>query len=277
MTTYAEDAKNVATMSKEVEIVSWNLLDHLNDPLVQHEIINGEPDLGIFPEATAEDVPLEKSTLVTFRNAGYNVFEQKYDDTDGRADRHRLVAIAKPEHIADVSSVSLAGRNVFLFNLANGAQFMGGHWDDRTEARRMRMTTEALQWLGRDAIVAGDLNAMHRRGVTTSLLRAARPVANMLPASDPVPGQKTPRLQRAGSVGQRLTQMASGTTLRAFTNAGFQDADPRKQPTMKKGPIAVQLDHILYRGNVSVVHPTEASDSQGLSDHLKIQARLRIR
>lgn len=63
--------------------------------------------------------------------------------------------------------------------------------------------------------------------------------------------------------------MAIGTTLERFENAGFNDADPSRQPT--KGPF--NIDHIVYRGLAVVAQSTHSKNF--LSDHCGVSARFR--
>jgi hypothetical protein len=63
--------------------------------------------------------------------------------------------------------------------------------------------------------------------------------------------------------------MAIGLTMDKLEQAGFYDADPRHQPTMMLGGIAVaQLDHIMVRDiHVArfVLEPDECSDHRAAS------------
>ena len=265
-------------MSNTLEIISWNLRDGINDPLIQDEIINCEPDIAVFPEAHAEGSVLEQATKRAFADAGYAMYDRPYDDDDNRKDRHALVVVAKPELVQSVTKVHLAGRNALKLTLVGeeSTQLLGMHLDDRTEARRGRMAAAAIAGLGPNAIGVGDFNAMYRGAHLAGLLRTVRPLTHLLPSRDPVPGEKTPKLHRLGSLSQRTTGMASGQTMQVFTEAGFHDASETHEPTMKKGPLAIELDHIIYRGKVQVVRPTQVTSGQNLSDHRKLSARLRV-
>ena len=84
-------------------------------------------------------------------------------------------------------------------------------------------------------ILAGDYNAMHRKGCVAHILgsQVVRTVAARVPQ---------PRIR---SLGPRLSDMATGTTMRRFEDAGFKDADPYHQPTIKSRMPIAQIDHVL--------------------------------
>lgn len=87
------------------------------------------------------------------------------------------------------------------------------------------------------------------------------------------------KAQRAFGKVARLCEMADGATMERLQAAGFVDADAKRQPTIGKWPLALQLDHISGR-NVSLenftVHPRGVSeDSEPLSDHSPISAVVR--
>lgn len=261
-------------MDKSLDIIAWNLRDGINNPNIQDVILACQADVAIFPEARAEDESLAAETTINFHNAGYEIFDKNYNDDDGRRDRHGLVLIAKPELVHEAHTVRLAGRNAIHLTLVQGTHLMGVHLDDRGELRRRDQADIAIRTLGDTAVIAGDFNAMHGSDGIARLLRRVGPFADKLPARDPVRGEKTPKIQRLGSLAQRLVSMAIGTTLSDFESAGFRDASEDHMPTMRKGPMAVQLDHILFRGSVGVEAPTEVRDGNGLSDHKLIHARL---
>jgi endonuclease/exonuclease/phosphatase (EEP) superfamily protein YafD len=259
---------------RNLQIVSWNVLDSINDPEVHKAIIDTGLDIGVFPEAAKEDEGVNGYTSRAFANAGYNVYSQSYLDDDGRKDRHALAVVAKPELVHFVKSLQLAGRTAIRVTMPEGTEFIGTHLDDRTETRRLRQAQTIARSAGVTAIIAGDLNATYRNGFQPTLVRMTRPLAHALPARDP--GQKMSKLERIGSLSQRLTDMVSGTTMGHFSEMGFTDADPSHAATMRLGPVAVQLDHILYRGDISVVQSTIVEDAAGLSDHSRIRATLRV-
>jgi endonuclease/exonuclease/phosphatase family metal-dependent hydrolase len=266
-------------MSKNLEIVSWNLEDKLNDPHLQTSILEVEPDIAVFPEAHPENTVLDAATTARFHNAGYDVYDKDYDDDDGRKDRHSLVVIAKPELVRAADPVYLVGRHAIRLTMHDGSEFMGVHLDDRRERRRLAQAATAVRSLGETAIVAGDLNATYREGKWPRVLRALKPFTYLLPASEPDPereGSLGYKLGRPGSLAQRLTGMASGKTMESFRAANFIDADRKHVPTKTLGPIGVQIDHILYRGRVALERQTSVESVGNTSDHSRLRATLRV-
>lgn len=263
-------------MANRLEIVAWNLRDGINDPQIQDSVLVTEPDIAVFPEAHAEDGELESATLRRFNNAGYALYEHDYEDNDGRLDRHALVVAAKPELVQVAHSVRIAGRYAIRLTFHDGSQFMGVHLDDRRPERRLPQARTVTRSLGDTAIIAGDFNDMFPDVGQAPVLRLARPL-NVFPARDPEPGRQSSKLSYA----QRLNGMARGLTIRHLTDVGFVDADPDRVPTMvrKVAPklvVKAQLDHIMHRGDVSVVRPTKVEDAGGLSDHKRIRATLQV-
>lgn len=263
-------------MAHELQVVSWNIRDGIDNPEIQTALLANEPDIAVMPEAYPEGERPLADTVRRFEKAGYALTGHNNDDDDGRTDRHALAVAFKPEVVTAVRPVYAAGRTVLKLALSDGSDFVGVHLDDRSEQRRVKQAAEILRGLGACAIVAGDFNAMQRSGAAARVLRLAKPFTHLLPTRDPARGEKTPPIQRLGSLSQRLTAMAAGTTMEAFAEAGFQDADPTRLPTMRRGPLAVQLDHILYRGNVAVTSRTAVDSADGLSDHERIRATLRV-
>lgn len=275
----------ISAMNTPMEVLSWNLqqgkTDGLNNPEIRQAIFDHEPAVAVFPEALPEN-GLQEETARAVANAGYDLSWTNYDDNDGRGDRHALAVIVKPELLVAATTMRAVGRTSLLLQLTGDTSFLGVHLDDRSEVRRS-LQAERLVLINRrrdpraaalqpSAIVAGDLNAMHRKGGWAPVLRAVEPLAYLLPSKNP--DEKYTKLERLGSKSQRLTAMADGSTMDVFAAAGFTDADPHHRITMKQGPIGAQLDHIMYRGNVAVVDSTVVETMGDLSDHSLIHATL---
>lgn len=263
-------------MSKEITVVAWNLLDRINVPEVQQEIFSTGLDIGVFPEAVKEDEGTHQATIRAFAKEGYTLYQRPYDDNDGRQDRHSLIVAAKPELVHECRRARVAGRNALSLYLHGGTKFMGVHFDDRTERRRLPQARGIAQLAARSTILGGDFNALYARGLQARLFRVGAPFTRLLPSMDPAPGVKIPKLKRMGSLSQRTTGFAKGTTMQALMDAGFEDASQDGAATMVKGPLKLQLDRILYRGDVEVIEPTTVHDGGNLSDHKQIRARLLI-
>jgi len=260
-----------------VEIMAWNVLDAFSDESrgrgVLQVVQEQRPDAAVFSEAWREGKDeLLDNVLDDLGRSGYTVAHGLYEDNDGRQDRHGIMGIVRSELVADQKPqlVSLGSRNavhVPVVNPASGGEtvfdFFGVHLDDRSEQRRLAQAERliaAADFSGR-VVVGGDLNAMHRTDPRAKALRLVRPIARCMPTVDPRPDFKPPKLKRIGSLASRLTEMATGTTLGRFEEAGFEDTDARRQPT--RGPF--NIDHILIRGLVAFGQRTH--DKSPLSDH----------
>lgn len=176
------------------------------------------------------------------------------------------------------SKVKLGRRNALRLGQPGELTILGYHALDRMPggsrhahgAVRTAQARKAIDLIGDGpALVVGDLNDMHRRNTAARLIRPFGGITGMLPYGEP--GKPQSKLERVGSLSQRLWAMAGGESLDVYGEEGFHDADPGHQPTMELGPIAVQLDHILARGcgtsDFRVIPPGD------LSDHSMITAR----
>ena len=269
------------TIVSELTVYVWNVKDGLGDPTraasIAEKVAQVNPDIAIFPEGTKEhqSVMPEAARILTDVGA---LHVRPYDDIDGRRDRHSLVALARPEFGKPEIDKGL-GRSTMVFAEAEGFTVAGMHgfdrhgsWpDDPEEARKRQMRVllgrEAFR-RGGPAIIMGDLNTMHKGDPIARKLQLVKPLADRLPSQDP--GMVQTRLERLGSLAQRLCSMAAGDMLLDIRRDGFYDADSFHQPTMNQGPLAVQLDHILLReagARIFTVHPHD-----GLSDHHAISA-----
>jgi endonuclease/exonuclease/phosphatase family metal-dependent hydrolase len=273
-----------------IDVMAWNLHDAFSREegsaqAVQDQIFTIGPDIAVLPEARSEGAPLGDSVIAAFKSEGYNTYESNYEDQDSRKDRHGLIVIAKSEAVKDSRVVPLAGRNAIQLSLQNNVDFLGLHLVDRVptgdnisvggEIQRLRQTTAALKILGERAIAAGDFNAMPGSSLRARLLRVIKPLVHLLPSTEPEPEVAYDMFGRFGSLSQRLSDMATGRTLVAWDEAGFIDADQGHKPTMAKGPLGFQLDHIFARG-VLPSGNAEVRPNHGLSDHKILTATIKI-
>lgn len=201
-----------------------------------------------------------------------------YDDDDGRVDRHRLIAVAKP-NIGEPAVRSCFGRNAFIFDPDSlNVKIAGLHGYDRDYADVSLSDRLRTQQIGRaidyltpgdtQAILLGDINSMHPEVFNARLLRALTPLAMKLPSGQP--GEIQTKLMRAGSIAQRLTQMAVGGPITELESRGFRSSDPSNETTMPIGPIGIQLDHIMGRNIEMRAH--EVHNFHPLSDHYAVSA-----
>lgn len=274
-----------------VNVLSWNLQNGFSNPDInlrnlEDAIITQGPDIAVFPEARSESAQIADSTINRFEQEGYTTYDTDYSDKDLRTDKHGITVIARPELVKTMQTIRLAGRNAILLNLINETSFIGSHFVDRTvvgdgyssiggEEQRIAQANDAVAFSQDRAAIVGDLNATHKKGFTPTALRVARPFAELFPSLDPRPGFDVPKIKRLGSLAQRLSSMATGKTLQVIEAADFIDADFSTQPTMTKGPIKVQLDHIMVR-NLPIIEATTVGPQSALSDHRPISAKLEI-
>ncbi len=187
--------------------------------------------------------------------------------------------LVRPD-LGEPMGISLGRRTGMIVRPGYRGAIVGYHALDRTRggsrhthgAARADLAREVLKQIGdptTPALVVGDLNDMYPQSAAARLIRPLGPLTGLLPIGEP--GESRSNAARVGSLSQRLWAMTGGESLAVYGEAGFSDADPAHQPTMKFGPVAVQLDHILARGcetaGFSVI------PAGGLSDHDMISAR----
>lgn len=277
---------NYINMAKKLRIMAWNVQDNLNNPAVHKRVIVTSPDIAVLPEAVPQKTGLSAETRLAFYDAGYTVISHPYNDEDGRPDYHSLVVIAKQELVrgAEYKTV-FVGRTALQIVMDNGLTFTGVHLDDRSESSRFTQAHKLIHEVirkpadGTQDIIAGDFNSMHPNHGWAPMLRSARGISKLLPSKEPTDPYMSNmnRLERFGSLSQRLSQMALGKTIELFEKEGFKETSLDYRPTIAKWPIGVQIDHILYRGEgIEVVAPTLVEPHKGLSDHCSIRADLSI-
>ena len=196
---------------------------------------------------------------------------ENYGDTDGRKDRHQIAMFIKEDIPHIPATLSMTGRTALVAHLPGpGVNFLAGHLDDRHESTRQRQSEVAIEWLGPHAVAALDANAMRRRDPRAFAFRVAGPLIRHLPAVDPQPGVKQPKLERIGSLLQRSAGMADGGTVALWEQNGYRDPVGFAPTLMKGGRRVLSLDRILVRGmppgDVQILQP------KGLSDHCAVVA-----
>ncbi|MEO7397248.1 MAG: endonuclease/exonuclease/phosphatase family protein, partial [Ilumatobacteraceae bacterium] len=259
------------------QIVAWNIKNQLGDPEKHLDAINAVmpdnpddwPDVAIFSKAY-EEIDTEFSTVhktqEIFVDFGYQVVHGLYDDTDGRRDRHGIMAISRLA--GEVGLVSLGSRNAVKITATDkttGTDFnvFGIHLDDRSEEQRLRQIDTLLRELvdpDKPTVIAGDLNAMHGDDTRAMLLRLIGKPAGLVKPIEPqdfaeLSGAKRMRKlpARMASIAVWLSLIAEGSVMRLLEDADFVDTDPAHSPTMSaKRPIA-QLDHIMVSPGFGVV------------------------
>lgn len=139
---------------------------------------------------------------------------------------------------------------------------IGVHLDDRKETTRVEQTQALLAQIdpNKPTVIMGDMNSMHRDDPRAIALRMATPVVELLPQGEP--GKPQSKIARVGSLATRLTGMAEGGPIAVLEEAGYRDADAKRQATKS----FVQLDHIMVP-EWMVTEDFVVQPMKGLSDH----------
>lgn len=265
-----------------INIVSYTVRDAFGDfnrgPDVRDHILDQDPTAAFFAEAyNAHEPGAIDDITEDFVAAGYGVIHvpQELVDTD-RPDAHGAMLIAKDEVLAGLRAVPLAGRYALLAEMYDPEtdtdyDVFGLHANDKGESWR----NDDVDALGdyfpvspdggfaTPTIVTTQGGIISRAGLMPGLLRAAGPVVRHLPASEPGAEPSTNpilrRLERFGSVSQRLSDVAIGAAYETLEGYGLDNADPTMHPTLKQAGISLKFGHILHSPQFSVldhtVHP----------------------
>lgn len=258
--------------------LAWNVENNLGNPKRAGEILGlvaqHHPDIAFFSEATdGRDVVSSAAQIADV--LGYWSVQPEYRDPDGRKDTHRYYMMGNPEVFKAPQVVTAAGRGALVAATKDSqASFVGVHAYDRDQfgknrhdalrLHQMRELVSCVQPLPAESLViGGDLNSMSPRTLRAQALSLLGPLAYRMPAKNP--GEIQTKLERIGSLANRLTHMALGSSIAYLQGEGFTDANTELRGTKWLGPLGVDLDHFLGRnvqfGNFSVF------PSRGLSDH----------
>lgn len=239
-------------------VANWNAMNGLDSraslrrSLAVITTLNAQ--LTVLPEAFAEDRSTDLRLALDLIHAlGYRALTVPYEDADNRQDRHGMAVLVK-DAAADITVERFGDRNAIVGTIDDAASeqavtFVALHLDDRSEQSRLKQTDAVISWLQQfdgPKLAVGDFNGLHRADPKARILRTLKPLPYLFPDGQPIFGQKTPRLGRIGSLGRRVTDMATGDVLSELSRIGFADADPTRTPTFSFGnrPL-LQLDHIL--------------------------------
>jgi endonuclease/exonuclease/phosphatase family metal-dependent hydrolase len=160
--------------------------------------------------------------------------------------------------------------------LPDGRRVHGLHLPDENEADRQMAADAAVEDVAE--VKMGDFNAMYRSDPRSRLPRALGRVVGNFEVADYY--DSSAKLQRLAGRILRVSRMADGGTMQRFTDAGFRDADPNFTPTVGRGKLAFQIDHILVRTGATtkdfMIHPQNSRiDGKPLSDHVPLTTRIR--
>jgi len=262
----------------------WNVCDGLDDPNRAEQIAQylafSDPDIAVIPEALAsgKQVHLAAARVLEANNLHLHTVDYG-DHSSPRKDKHQLAVVYRPWALEkEPTARYFLGRATLLLSTNLGYDLAAVHgfdrhfcWKNDPEEARVRQFGLVVSSLSEKAVVAGDFNAMHGDDRVARVLRAFAPVVQYLPSVDP--GESCSKLERLGSLSQRLAAMANGRAMQFMLGSGFGDADPKHNHTMAKGPVRVQLDHIMHR-SAAGVSGFEVLKHHGLSDHNMVQAKL---
>lgn len=270
-----------------LKVASHNLADALSNaekiPAFLDSVKSLNPDVLVMPEAYAEDkITYLENVEESLGRGRYSFVHTLNQDSDGRQDRHGTAVLYKTSlDVRKAVAIRLATRNALQLHIADDesdqvVNLIGAHLDDRHEASRLSQVGVALAGVStmHPSIFVGDLNAMNKRDRKRLVPRLAYPFARLLPAKDPVPGEKITKLERLGSLSQRLGEMALGTTIELFISAGMEEVGHYEPTMMLKGRPLFNLDHILSSRMDAANFQVDTVG--GLSDHCRISADMRV-
>jgi hypothetical protein len=296
-------------MSKETAIfsvISFNLNDGLEkkDVEIQRELLKQirykwrNVLFMNFPEAFRPG-EVDKKTVNRFaRYLGHNGHTiTPYKTADKRPDDHVLVTTYNAnalKHKVNIARLRIATRNAVRLDVNSQVvggklTFIGGHLDDRREAPTISgdptETSRLSQALAlRDiikpknkTILAFDFNAMHEYSAQAQIARYLGNVGARWRPESVDPDPKTGRRSFSAKLFS-LSEMAIGTTMNVFTEAGFTDAgknSPYLASTIKlaPGPFGPAIDHILSNAGLKVI---DFGTFRGPSDHRGIAATFEV-
>lgn len=269
-------------MSKEITVLAYNACDAFGRPdEVETNVKLVEdirPNLAFISEGFKEDANITKAHELLAK-LGYHVAAKPYEDHDNRSDRHGYMALSDQFSVGE--EIRLGGRNAHHLRVPelnlDAIELHGFDRDNydvkKSEEARLKQI-EDIPYFEGNLLVMGDLNAMATRSLRALMLRGAKPIATLLPASEP--GKKFEgstferKAARVGSLMQRVCEMADGRTLAELEKRGLRDADPSRKAT--KGPFT--LDHIFVSKGIEVASFEVIKTN--LSDHKPIVAKLRM-
>lgn len=208
------------------------------------------------PEEQIRDIA--GATEEAARRLGYNSFQYvPYDDDEQVA--------GKPEHFQRYMMVigrnvgiliaRLGSRNGFDLSIASpslkpgcGISAVAGHFEDRSDTLRLPMARAA--WDRDPDLIIGRLNALHGEDRLARNIRLVNKLG-LTAFAKQLPADGQGKIKRVQSLVNRNIEMASGQTLDFMNSRGFEDTDPKHQPTHYfAGGLRTQLDYIMARSGL---------------------------
>jgi endonuclease/exonuclease/phosphatase family metal-dependent hydrolase len=284
----------------EIKVGSWNALNAFGDETLSQDRLNGalevvksmDADVVAIPETARHGVhgnEIEQERIEEVKELmaqqGYTGYVTDYTSIPGERNAHYMSIWTRVGHVqyGDAVVQQYGKRNALgLWVPDMQISVHGVHLDDRYPKERVKsaggllVATSHTKFYASEAIVMGDFNDMYRNDPKGRIPRTLGKVINGIEVKHYYDPSK--RVQRLVGQVVRVCRMSGGDSLELFAEAGFKDADPLRQPTIGKGRMAFQLDHILGSAGVQF-HDFTAHDrsarpnSQPLSDHSPITAR----
>ena len=266
---------------RKVEALAWNVAGGLSNdllaPRITDFVMEFRPDIAVFSEASTPSKSHIKAQDIL--HTDYWQIIVPYDDGDLRLDTHDLFMIASKRLFREPKPFRALGgqwSRMFASTVTYDGKFgfVGMHGADRDQfsrdghdRKRKEQMEAVLRHIGElgveNMVIGGDLNTMSPKRPVAKLLGLAAPFTRLLPMKNP--GEKQTKLEHFGSLANRLSYMALGSSIALLEENDFVNADPEMKGTMHSGPIHVDLDHFMGRGvemDNFAVHP-----HGGLSDH----------
>ncbi len=239
-----------------IDAVGWNLQESLaireRAPALVEAIKQYDADVIVLSDAFRVENSLDGARAQevagaydAFHQAGYTIREAAYDDDHAVHGRYLTVLSRLAIHATQV--VRLGNRNGLSLRVTDREtnaplHIMGLHFDDRCEAARIKQAHAAMEHVKADepSVLLGDFNALHQGD------RQYAPFRHKLVHRAI---QRTPNAW-VRMVGGKVAEMASGTTMQLFEQAGLRDVDILHQPTMPARFPMLDLDHGLVSEQV---------------------------
>ena len=230
-------------------------------------------DVGAFPEAVpllgiAQALPLLRQTYPDHAVA-------LHPHHDGREDERVIGLMVRQELLErDIEPVRIGGRFALKASLVGGTDVLSAYYDETSKELRSQQARDTADVLGENAILLCGQNDTDEHGFWPTAIRMAGPFVRRLPPIPPsremaTRSQYEPR--RLLSQAQRLSTMIDGVALSELKASGFRNAARMPIATKQAGPVGLEIDRIMYRGNVRLQIPTIVTDSQ-VSDHRRLRA-----
>ena len=270
-----------------IRVASWNVEGRLSniEPAKRgksNDIISAieslDADILVLLEAHSENSSQELKSLNKLKELGYYIYEAPYDDDlktrSAYTDQLSMLLLSKNK-IANIKVVKLGNlRNCIVATTEDGYRIIGIHFDDRTEATRIRQSNDLSKLVNKSnmpTVVMGDFNAMHGEDIWPSKFLRSKLILQLSQIVLP-------------ALSVRAVDMARGEALNNLElKTGLVDADTKHRPTVTPQSRGfewlpnirlMQIDHIFLSKSIKVDNFSIEKDHG--SDHRAISATISI-